>query len=91
MTFVDVEIATSLITEAKRTKRMSFLDSLSSLGKFIVLCHALERPRKYATFFTGGTIGLFTGMSILTSLKGLLWTMEHVISMALKKTVIDKP
>ena len=43
MTFVDVEIATSLITEARRTKKMSFLDSLSNLGKvFMKIFHLLN-------------------------------------------------
>ena len=68
------QLAGQIVTQIKRDIRVTFADNVSNFGtgQMLNFCCSLAN----ATVFSGGTIGLFTGMSILSIFEVFFWIIR---------------
>ena len=68
---VRVQLSSNRVTKIITSKRVSFTDHIASLGK--ILKNHKPNHRLFMKTFLGGTLGLFTGMSIMSMLELVFW------------------
>lgn len=72
--FVIIQMVSPTILRIQQTVRNTFADKIAALGnlkpiwKFKMIC-----KENYSFIFSGGTLGLFTGMSLQTFVEFAYW------------------
>ncbi len=81
---VRFQISGQNIVQFKKDLRLTFADQISNFGKTMYLHCACtfssEGLTDYCYLFSGGTLGLFTGMSILSFCEVIFWLLRFVLS-----------
>ena len=75
---VTVEIADPVVITIQRRVSSTLSEYVGVVGKHMVSAVRLLAPLvgTFKTIFSGGTIGLFTGMSIISMIEALYWMMK---------------
>ena len=66
---INIQLTSDTITEIVRRRRVTFTDQLASLGNFLPIWSS----NYFKFIFSGGVVGLFCGMSILSLVEILFW------------------
>ena len=74
--FVNVQMASQSVTRIMRDIRFSTADKLSTFGRRFFDGKLIFLLGWVTLFFKGGTMGLFTGMSILSFLELVFWSLR---------------
>ena len=70
---ITIEISDPRITTIQQRVSSTFSEQLGVVGK---ACHYIIYSLMQNLLFSGGTIGLFTGMSIISMIEALYWTVK---------------
>ena len=74
ITKVSIMFDKTKYVRTEKNLRVTFADQLSNLGMILLL----GTYQKITGFFSGGTLGLFTGMSILSLFEVVFWFMKSL-------------
>ena len=70
---VNVQLAVATVSRTTQDLRQRFADKISTFGEKRTVCQEFDNN----CFITGGTLGLFTGMSILSMVEVAFWIMRY--------------
>ena len=75
MVILNFQMAGQSVTQMKKFKKTSFAKTLSNIGKSTSL-KLIKKLSRF--FFSGGTVGLFCGLSILSIVELRYWILCYV-------------
>ena len=73
MAIVRFQIADQIITRIKKTQRMTFADFVSNIGTLHIKNHFFYLYQVFLFNISGGTLGLFSGISLISVAEFLFW------------------
>ncbi len=71
---LSVQIAEPDVMEIKKDKRVNFSDQLGAIGNRIN-----SALKTFTTLLLGGTLGLFTGMSMISMVEAIFWLYKVLL------------
>ena len=75
---IEVQLASNRVTKIVTSKRVSFTDHIANLGKI----ENAEYTTLFQIHFSGGTLGLFTGISIMSMFELIFWITRLLFGLA---------
>ncbi len=89
MSRVRVSVHTQLAKRITRSARLSFSSQVANLGQINISVSIMVKKQRCVNLVSGGIIGLFTGMSILSLAESLFWVVRLIKHIFVKEEDVN--
>ena len=80
LAILEIEIASPTMIQSRLSQRTTLANQIAILGVFFSFAQYRTILNSINSYFTGGTLGLFTGMSILSIVEVFYWLIKILAS-----------